>query len=92
MKIKEVMEALPRLTNEERAATLANLATHLCSVSAHELLQFQDRWDYSRPFEEFTAAQDEVFKRCLAMELSAFGTATRRALRLEPLDPEMDLV
>jgi hypothetical protein len=92
MKIKELSDALPTLSVEDRAEAVAALWPHLCKISQMDLLSQREAWDYSRPFEEFQKAQNKVICGCLAMELSAFGEVVRKMLGMEKLDPEIELL
>jgi hypothetical protein len=92
MKLKDLAEALPGLSEEDREKAVKNAFKKLTPISNGELYSFQDDWDFRRPYEEYRKAQDEVVRRCLLMELSDFGNDVRSVLKLEPINPEEELL
>lgn len=86
MTVQDVKENLEKYSTEERAEPLGKLIKILSGVSLSTLQQFQQTWDGSRTFEEFRKAQDAEIGKCIDLEVSEFGKATRSAMGLEPLE------
>ena len=86
MTVQDVRENLEKYSNEERAEPLGKLIKVLSGVSHSTLLQFQQTWDDSRPFDDFRKAQDAEIAKCIDLEVSDFGKTARSAIGLDPLE------
>ena len=51
----------------------------LCPVSQKTLLEFQRGWDRTQPFEVFQKAQQDELHKCVTLEVTELGKATRKA-------------
>lgn len=85
MTIKELVEKLDALTEEDRVTWIKKLYNLLSGVSKQTLINFQNGYNLDKPFEEFIADQNETIKSVLFLELSAIGVMVRKELGLIPL-------
>ncbi len=85
MTVRELIETLDILTEENRVICVKNLYKLLSGVSKQTLTQFQIGYDSNKPFEEFVAEQNKVIQQCISLELSPIGAIVRKKLNLVPL-------
>jgi hypothetical protein len=98
MKIKELLEKLDELTDEEREKWLSKLIDKFTPESLGTIANFQREWINSdkskgimRPFEEFRTAQNKVIRDCVKMEKSTLGAHVRVNRGLPRWDEEGEL-
>lgn len=91
VKLKEIREKLDSYDSDQRESILGGLADALSPVSLQSLREFQQGWDGSKSFEEFVAAQNEVFRQCIDLECSSFGEVVRAQLGLDPINLDADI-
>lgn len=93
MTIREVIAQLESggLIDDSREPTLRKVIMVLSAVSKSSLVTFEAAWDYNLPFEEFAKVQNQVFLKCLRMELSELGERLRRLVGLVPLTEDTEV-
>lgn len=91
MKIKEILEKIDSLTEDERGKYLGSLVNELTPVSKTTLCNFQEFWDGKRSFEEFKKEQNEVIKHCVKIECSYLGKIIRKKLGLKDLTLDTEI-
>lgn len=64
---------------------------HLSPFSQNTLIDFQEEWDDSKPFQEFREAQDKLILTCLDLEKTIWGNYIRKINKLKPLNEEEEL-
>jgi hypothetical protein len=80
MKIKELVEKLDGLEDEEREKWIYKLMDKFTPESLGTIINFQNEWmsvDMDRPWEEFVEAQNKVILDCVKLEESQIGTDVR---------------
>ena len=87
MTISDIITALENgtLRTDAERETLQPVIKLFCPVSLQTIRNFQDSWNWDRPFTEFMAAQDKELLTCLKLEISEIGTTVRSSFRLSPL-------
>jgi hypothetical protein len=85
MTIAELLEKMDAFTDEERKKYLGALLNMLTPVSNQTIVEFQQKWDGSKPFNEFIEAQNRELKTCVGLEMTELGTAVRQRFGLEPI-------
>ena len=98
MKVRELLDKLDELTEEEREKWLLKLADRFTPESLGSIMNFQREWVSSdkaqgimRPFEEFKKAQNQIIRNCVKMEESKLGAHIRANRGLPRWDMEADL-
>ena len=91
VRLEEIRQNLDTYDSDQRESILGGLFDALSPVGRQSLLEFQRGFDRTKPFEEFVAAQNEVFRYCIDFECSSFGDAVRAKLGLEPLTLDADI-
>jgi hypothetical protein len=86
IKVGELLTGWCTLDDDTKEWAVHKLIAVMCPVSSRSVMQFQEGWDRTRPFEEFQLAQQEVFRQCVAMEASDTGKVVREQFGItEPL-------
>lgn len=85
MTIKEIYDKAEDFSEEQRVVYLGGLSKHFSGCSMSELRNFQNNWNSEKGMDAFFAEQVQVFKKCIALEISDFGKTVRATLGLEPL-------
>ena len=102
MKIRQIIEKLDDLTEDERVRYLPKVMGHFCEVSLSTILGLQNTIDLENftrkrdgkeivSFAEFVTRQNKVIRECYAMEQSQFGELARSAMGLQPLNIEVEV-
>jgi hypothetical protein len=98
MKVKELLDKLDELTDEEREKWLLKLADRFSPESLGTIMNFQREWVQSdksqgiqRPFDEFKKAQNKVIRDCVKLEESRIGAHVRVNRGLPRWDMEAEL-
>lgn len=98
MKVKELLDQLDELSDDEREKGLLKLANRFTPESLGSIMNFQNEWVHSdkaqgiqRPFEEFKKAQNKIIRDCVKMEESRLGAHVRVNRGLPRWDMEADL-
>ena len=83
-KIKEKL-TLNSFSSEEERETVLRKLINTCSPKTLETInKFQNHWDGSKSFEEFSIAQNYVILKCLVIEQSDLGTMYRKLFNIHP--------
>jgi hypothetical protein len=88
MTVKQILERLDALDDDERDIFLRALCGMLSGVSQRELMDYQTHhMAAGQPggFEGYVKGQNVVLRRCIEIETSPFGKDVREALGLEEL-------
>jgi len=93
MKVREILEQLDDLKDQERANILGPLTKLLCPASWGKLRDIELRigplGDFGpNDFEAFKKVQNKLIRELVATEMKPIGTIVRKACKLEPLTLE----
>jgi hypothetical protein len=91
MKIKELMENIDNLTEEQRDHELRKLLEMCCQLTKNEIRKFTLGWNTARSYEEYKTEQNKIIVKCITLETSELGAMVREGFGLGPLDPEMEI-
>jgi hypothetical protein len=94
MKIRELLEKLDGLEEEEREKWIYKLMGKFTPESLDTIINFQNEWmgvDMERPWKDFVKAQNKVILDCVKLEESKIGIDVRTARGLSPWDTEGEL-
>jgi hypothetical protein len=94
MKIRELLEKLDGLEEDEREKWIYKLMGKFTPESLGTIINFQNEWmsvDTERPWEDFIKAQNKVILDCVKLEESKLGTDVRTTRGLPPWDTDGEL-
>ncbi len=91
MKLGEIKEKINTFIEEERKQHLNALWNLFCPISQYELKGFQERWDWTRSYEEFVSEQNKMFVKLIEIETSVLGNIVRRDFGLKVISLETEV-
>jgi hypothetical protein len=87
MIIRDVVELLDDLTEEQRDELLKPVLENLTQTSHYAILEFQLNWNEENgSFKDFIKGQNAVIKECIKIEMTEFGKIARKMEGLRPLE------
>jgi|NGEPerStandDraft_6_1074524.scaffolds.fasta_scaffold19632_2 hypothetical protein len=87
MIIRDVVELLDDLTEEQRDELLKPVLENLTQTSHYAILEFQLNWNEENgSFKDFIKGQNAVIKECIKIEMTEFGKIVRKMEGLRPLE------
>ena len=87
MIIRDVVELLDDLNEEQRDELLKPVLENLTQTSHYAILEFQLNWNEENgSFKDFIKGQNAVIKECIKIEMTEFGKIVRKMEGLRPLE------
>lgn len=89
--LQQFIDRIHSFTGDERAEYIPRVMDRLSQVSYNQLLNFQNSWDGTRPFDEFRKEQDKEIVLCIKMEVNDLGKAVRDMYGLDPITLQTEI-
>jgi hypothetical protein len=86
MNIYELVEKIDLFTDKEREKYISKIWNMFSTLSKNEILNFQNKWDSSKSFDEFKMEQNKLIRECISIECSIVGEVVREKENLEKFD------
>lgn len=91
MTIKELYDQIEAFSEEQRKEHVTVLFKMLTPLSMNQIMNFQNKWDGKRTYEEFKSYQAHLIRQCIEMEIHFIGKMARANFKLPPLTWETNL-
>jgi len=92
MKVEEILDILDNLAEDEREYVLRPLMRAFSRVSLIALKELQDQSkSFNVAYDEFVQKQNDLIRKCVAMEIGELGKMLRGESGYEDLTMETDV-